>query len=169
MQNRRTNQHPNMAATSWLTKRAVVAAQRAATTTATTSQRIGTFTTRRGSLVTQTAWRAAAAAGWQPYNASAAQHRCHLHTSVAAACAAPPPPRSSKYAQLSDEDVEHFVSILGNAGVITDKDDIAPYNTDWMNKWSGASSLVLRPASTEQVSQILKHCNSRKLAVVPQG
>lgn len=38
-----------------------------------------------------------------------------------------------------------------------------------MRKYRGQSQLVLRPESTEQVSQILKYCNERKLAVVPQG
>lgn len=33
----------------------------------------------------------------------------------------------------------------------------------------GASQVVLRPKSTEEVSAILKYCNEKKLAVVPQG
>lgn len=38
-----------------------------------------------------------------------------------------------------------------------------------MHKYRGHGQLVLRPDSTEQVSQILKYCNDQKLAVVPQG
>lgn len=38
-----------------------------------------------------------------------------------------------------------------------------------MKKYQGQSSLGLRPTTTDQVSKILKHCNKRKLAVVPQG
>ena len=38
-----------------------------------------------------------------------------------------------------------------------------------MRKYKGASTLVLKPKTTHQVSEILKHCNSRRLAVVPQG
>lgn len=33
----------------------------------------------------------------------------------------------------------------------------------------GASQVVLRPKFTEEVSAILKYCNEKKLAVVPQG
>lgn len=34
---------------------------------------------------------------------------------------------------------------------------------------AGNSKLVLKPGSTEEVAAILKHCNERRLAVVPQG
>eukprot|EP00057_Strongylocentrotus_purpuratus_P020223 XP_011674697.1 PREDICTED: D-2-hydroxyglutarate dehydrogenase, mitochondrial-like [Strongylocentrotus purpuratus] len=33
----------------------------------------------------------------------------------------------------------------------------------------GTSRLLLRPKTTEEVSQILAYCHSRNLAVVPQG
>jgi FAD/FMN-containing dehydrogenase len=38
-----------------------------------------------------------------------------------------------------------------------------------MNKYKGQSRVVLRPESTEQISKILKYCNDKRLAVVPQG
>lgn len=34
---------------------------------------------------------------------------------------------------------------------------------------AGASRLVLKPKSTEEMSAILKHCNDRRLAVCPQS
>ena len=34
---------------------------------------------------------------------------------------------------------------------------------------TGAGQLVLKPKSTNEVSEILKYCNKEKLAVVPQG
>ncbi|KAK9803284.1 hypothetical protein WJX72_007036 [[Myrmecia] bisecta] len=70
---------------------------------------------------------------------------------------------------LNEQDVEHFQSILGDAGVVTDQHSMQPYNRDWMGKYEGSSSLALRPKTTQQVSQILAHCNQRRLAVVPQG
>lgn len=73
------------------------------------------------------------------------------------------------FSALRDADVSHFRSLLGDAGVVTDDDRLAQYNTDWMRKYHGKSRLALRPASTEQVSHILRYCNERDLAVVPQG
>jgi len=38
-----------------------------------------------------------------------------------------------------------------------------------MNKYRGQSQLVLKPKSTSEISKIMSYCNTRKLAVVPQG
>ncbi|KAG6647073.1 hypothetical protein CIPAW_07G053400 [Carya illinoinensis] len=38
-----------------------------------------------------------------------------------------------------------------------------------MRKYNGSSKLLLQPRRTEEVSRVLKYCNSRSLAVVPQG
>jgi D-2-hydroxyglutarate dehydrogenase len=38
-----------------------------------------------------------------------------------------------------------------------------------MGKYEGHSQVALKPRTTEQVSQLLSHCHSRRLAVVPQG
>lgn len=40
---------------------------------------------------------------------------------------------------------------------------------DFTKKYKGKCSLVLTPTSTEDVSKVLKYCNTRKLAIVPQG
>lgn len=77
--------------------------------------------------------------------------------------------RSDEYAEITDRDIAYFRDILGDRGVITDKDALQPLNKDWMGKYEGKSRLALKPQTTEQVSQILKHCNNRQLAVVPQG
>lgn len=53
--------------------------------------------------------------------------------------------------------------------VLEDPDTLEAYNTDWLNKLKGKSKLVLRPKTTGEVSTILKYCNKRRLAVVPQG
>ena len=38
-----------------------------------------------------------------------------------------------------------------------------------MNKYHGQSTTVLRPRSTKEVSEIVKRCNERGIAIVPQG
>lgn len=77
--------------------------------------------------------------------------------------------RNPLYSSINCEDIFHFKNILGEKNVIQDEEKLVTANTDWMRKYKGSSKLMLQPRSTEEVSQILKYCNSRCLAVVPQG
>jgi len=77
--------------------------------------------------------------------------------------------RNPAYSELNSDDVSYFKSILGDNGVVQDEDRIAVANVDWMGKYRGASQLLLLPKSTTEVSKILSYCNTRRLAVVPQG
>lgn len=38
-----------------------------------------------------------------------------------------------------------------------------------MDKYTGHSTLLLKPKSTEEVSKIMKYCYEQRIAVVPQG
>ena len=78
------------------------------------------------------------------------------------------PERSHHYSQVTDDDLAHFMSVVGESGVITD-DGREKYNSDWTGKHVGATPAVLLPRTTEQVSAIMKHCHERCIAVVPQG
>ena len=77
--------------------------------------------------------------------------------------------RLSSYATLNELDVQHFASIVGASNLITDVEELRPYNTDWLSQYHGASKLAVRPRTTSEVSAVLSHCNARRLAVVPQG
>ncbi|XP_021937077.1 D-2-hydroxyglutarate dehydrogenase, mitochondrial isoform X3 [Zootermopsis nevadensis] len=77
--------------------------------------------------------------------------------------------RRGNYAQLSDRHVQHFRSILPKERVITETEDVAGYNVDWLRMVRGVSQIVLKPKITEEVSAILEYCNAENLAVCPQG
>lgn len=83
--------------------------------------------------------------------------------------------RDERFARVTEEHVIYFREMLGSPsavidGVTTDAtDDLEPFNEDWMHKYKGQSRLVLKPATTEEVSKILAYCNEHLLAVVPQG
>ncbi|XP_077247811.1 FAD-linked oxidases family protein isoform X2 [Tasmannia lanceolata] len=77
--------------------------------------------------------------------------------------------RNPSFATLTSDDIFYFKDILGEKNVIQDEDKLLAANLDWMRKYKGSSQLLLQPSSTEEISQILKYCNSRRLAVVPQG
>lgn len=78
--------------------------------------------------------------------------------------------RNASFKTLEESDLEFFRSVLKDENyLITNEADLDFFNEDWMRKYKGQSKLVLKPKTTEQVSQILKYCNEQKLAVVPQG
>uniref|UniRef100_A0A914ZHZ0 D-2-hydroxyglutarate dehydrogenase, mitochondrial n=1 Tax=Parascaris univalens TaxID=6257 RepID=A0A914ZHZ0_PARUN len=77
------------------------------------------------------------------------------------------PPRRGTYAKVNDADIVYFERFLGKENVITK--DIDEYNIDWMKWFKGSSSCVLLPKSADDISQILRYCFTRRLAVVPQS
>lgn len=79
------------------------------------------------------------------------------------------PVTRGNYATISDADVAHFESLLGENRIITDPADIQPHNIDFLSAVRGQSQVLLKPKTTQEVSAILRHCNDRKLAVCPQG
>ena len=71
--------------------------------------------------------------------------------------------------------MQRFNDILKDDSAVIDgismdaRDDLEPYNSDWMRKYRGHTQLVVKPKSTEEMSKVLKYCNDNMLAVVPQG
>ncbi|KAL6576107.1 D-2-hydroxyglutarate dehydrogenase, mitochondrial [Orobanche hederae] len=79
------------------------------------------------------------------------------------------PMRNQSFAMISSDDISYFKKMLGERGVFQEEEKLDDANTDWMRKFKGSSNLMLRPKNTQEVSQILDYCNSKCLAVVPQG
>ncbi len=57
----------------------------------------------------------------------------------------------------------------GANGFSEDPAEIAPHLEEWRSKYKGKSPLLLKPATTHEVSAILAICNDTNTAVVPQG
>ncbi|XP_029350434.1 D-2-hydroxyglutarate dehydrogenase, mitochondrial isoform X1 [Echeneis naucrates] len=77
-------------------------------------------------------------------------------------------PERLPFSQVTQEDLVFFKKILPGR-TITDPDLLESSNVDWLKTVRGSSEVLLRPQTTEEVSQILSYCNSRNLAVNPQG
>jgi FAD/FMN-containing dehydrogenase len=58
---------------------------------------------------------------------------------------------------------------VGPQGYLDQAADIEPYLVDHRKLYRGATPLVLRPGSTEQVSAVLRMCNEAHVGVVPVG
>ena len=70
---------------------------------------------------------------------------------------------------LPDGILGRFCEIVGPEHAITDPDLQLPYLREWRDLYAGRAALVLRPASTDEVAQILGTANEAGVGVVPQG
>ena len=82
------------------------------------------------------------------------------------------------YSQLNsvtETDLAHFTQILPPSAILSTLSssataaDLETYNNDWMSKYHGRSTTVLRPRTAQEVSAIVRHCNERRIGIVPQG
>jgi len=53
--------------------------------------------------------------------------------------------------------------------VLVDDDLRAPYETDWIRRWTGRAAAVVRPGTAEEVVAVVAWCDANGVAVVPQG
>jgi FAD/FMN-containing dehydrogenase len=65
--------------------------------------------------------------------------------------------------------LDRFAAIVGERYSLRRQEDIAPYLSEPRGLWAGRSLLVLRPASTQEVSRILGLATETGIPVVPQG
>ncbi|XP_030631201.1 D-2-hydroxyglutarate dehydrogenase, mitochondrial [Chanos chanos] len=93
-----------------------------------------------------------------------------VHSSGTGASQASPnaTPQRLPFSRISPEDLTFFRQLLPGRA-ITDPDMLESCNVDWLKSVRGNSEVLLRPKTTDEVSQILRYCNERNLAVNPQG
>lgn len=60
-------------------------------------------------------------------------------------------------------------SVVGDAHVIVEPDQLASHCTDWTRRFTGSCLAVVRPASTAEVSAVLAHCRAAAQPVLVQG
>lgn len=65
--------------------------------------------------------------------------------------------------------VDAFRAIVGEAHVLTRHEDVSGYLTDWTGLYRSTALAVVRPGTTGEVAELIKLCNARNIAVVPQG
>jgi hypothetical protein len=101
---------------------------------------------------------------------------CRVHRSL------PPSLRHARHASslklnsVGAEDIAYFSKILPPTSIISSlsstpaaADELDQFNSDWIGRFKGHSTTVLKPKTTQEVSQIVKWCNDRKIGICPQG
>ena len=60
-------------------------------------------------------------------------------------------------------------ALVGPAGLVIDDEAQAPYLTDWLGKWTGRTSVVVRPANTSETAAVVRLCSESRTPIVTQG
>lgn len=72
-------------------------------------------------------------------------------------------------AVIAEDILAQFAAIVGEKHALWLPEDIAPYLIEPRDKFHGKTKLVLRPASTAEVSQIMRLATATNTPIVPQG
>jgi FAD/FMN-containing dehydrogenase len=67
------------------------------------------------------------------------------------------------------ETLARLAAVVGEANVVRDATAMQAYLQEWRGLWHGRSPLIVRPASTAEVSALLAICHETTTAVVPQS
>ncbi|WP_207425487.1 FAD-binding oxidoreductase [Pedobacter sp. SYSU D00535] len=74
-----------------------------------------------------------------------------------------------RFNKLTEEHLMQFREILGDEGLLLEKGPISPYAKDETEDLEYFPEVVLKPATAEELSALLKICNSYQLPVTPRG
>jgi FAD/FMN-containing dehydrogenase len=70
---------------------------------------------------------------------------------------------------MKPETAERLKQAVGPKGFTEDPAELAPHLHEWRSKFNGRAQLMLKPATTAEVSAILAICHETQTPVVPQG
>ncbi|MEL7428399.1 MAG: FAD-binding oxidoreductase [Pseudomonadota bacterium] len=70
---------------------------------------------------------------------------------------------------MTPELLERFIAIVGNKNTLGSGDDLTQYNHENRGLYVGVTPLVLKPANTQEISDIVRLAAESGTALVPQG
>ncbi|MGD0836166.1 MAG: FAD-binding oxidoreductase [Polyangia bacterium] len=65
--------------------------------------------------------------------------------------------------------LERLKQIVGPSGFSEDPHEIAPHLIEWRNRVVGRTPLLLKPANTSEVAEVVRVCAEAEVGLVPQG
>ena len=65
--------------------------------------------------------------------------------------------------------MDRLQAAVGPAHVLVEPDLTAGYSVDWTGRFIGAAAAVVRPASTEEVAEVVRACSAAGVPIVAQG
>ena len=71
--------------------------------------------------------------------------------------------------QIDSSVLDRIRTVVGDAGVIVADTDKSPYLHDERGYYTGATPMIVRPAITQEVADVVRICHETGTAIVPQG
>ncbi|CAN5177674.1 FAD-binding oxidoreductase [soil metagenome] len=65
--------------------------------------------------------------------------------------------------------IDALKAALGPSGWTQDPFTLAPHLTEWRNRWTGHTPILLSPATTDEVARVVTICAEHGVAITPQG
>src|SRR3972149_10024146 len=65
--------------------------------------------------------------------------------------------------------LDDLVRIVGETGVLSQAQELAPFVTDARGRYKGDALCVVRPRSVEEVAAVIACCMERSVPIQPQG
>ncbi len=65
--------------------------------------------------------------------------------------------------------IDRLKAAVGPGGYLDQPADIEPHVKSWRGNWTGATPLVMRPRTTEEVAAIVRICADTGTPIVPQS
>ena len=65
--------------------------------------------------------------------------------------------------------IDSLRAIVGPRGLLTEPADTAPYSEDWRRLYQGRTPAVVRPATSQELAQVIQLCAESGTPIVPQG
>lgn len=62
-----------------------------------------------------------------------------------------------------------LIHVSTNRLVVTDRDALSPWETDWRGRWTGRAAALVQPESVAEVQAVVRIAAEHRVALVPQG
>ena len=70
---------------------------------------------------------------------------------------------------MTTETIQQLRQIVGDDGVISDRDELLVYECDAYTLEKNLPNVVVLPRTTEEVSAVVKLCAEHKIPIIPRG
>ncbi len=75
----------------------------------------------------------------------------------------------ARLAELPTNFIQQARDILGPKGLVQEPEQLAPFLTEWRDRWHGSTPLLAQPDSSQALAEFVSLCAQFKLPITPQG